>query len=185
MELEVSAEAKDKALNRRIAITVVLLSVFMAFAGIKDRNITKDMSRDQAQAIDLWNEYQATKTKRHLSQASADEIAALSTDPARSAKLVAADTKDVAKYAAEEPRLARQATAAQEDYDRLDQRHDQFDLADAAITTAISVAAVTALIELPWLLFVTWAFGAFGVAMGLAGFLSIDLGLDRIAGFLA
>jgi hypothetical protein len=185
MELEVSAEAKDKALNRRIAITVVLLSVFMGFAGIKDRNITKDMSRDQAQAIDLWNEYQATKTKQHLLQASADEIAALSNEPAKSAKLVAADTKDVAKYSAEEPKLAAKAMAAEEDYDRLDQRHDQFDLSDAAITTAISIAAVTALIEAPWLLFVTWAFAAFGVVLGLAAFLSIDLGLDRIAGFLA
>ena len=33
MEIEVSAEAKDKSLNRKVAITVVVLSVFMGLCG--------------------------------------------------------------------------------------------------------------------------------------------------------
>ena len=43
MEIEVSAEAKDKSLNRRVAITVVALSVFAGLCGIKDGNIVQAM----------------------------------------------------------------------------------------------------------------------------------------------
>jgi hypothetical protein len=39
MEFEVKAEAKDKSLNRLVAISVVILSVFTGVCGIKDGNI--------------------------------------------------------------------------------------------------------------------------------------------------
>ena len=39
MDIEIGAEAKDKAFNRRVAITVVALSIFMGFCGVKDGNI--------------------------------------------------------------------------------------------------------------------------------------------------
>ena len=63
MEIEVSAEAKDKRLNRLIAVTVVTLSVFMGLCNIKDGNIVQAMQYAKADAVDTWGEYQATKTK--------------------------------------------------------------------------------------------------------------------------
>jgi hypothetical protein len=53
MEFEVSAEAKDKRLNRRVAITVVILSVVMGLGNIKDGNIVQAMDQAQAQSVDL------------------------------------------------------------------------------------------------------------------------------------
>ena len=56
MEIEVSAEAKDKRLNRLIAITVVTLSVFMGLCNIKDGNIVQAMQYAKADAVDTWGE---------------------------------------------------------------------------------------------------------------------------------
>jgi hypothetical protein len=38
MDIEISAEAKSKSLNRLVAVTVVVLSVFLGIAKIKDDN---------------------------------------------------------------------------------------------------------------------------------------------------
>ena len=76
MEVEVSAEAKDKRLNRLVAITVVVLSVFMGLCNIKDGNIVQAMQQAQSASVDAWNEYQATRTKQHVAEASRLQIAA-------------------------------------------------------------------------------------------------------------
>ena len=74
MEVEVNAEAKDKRLNRLVAITVVVFSVFTGLCNIKDGNIVQAMQQAQANAVDSWNEYQATKTKLHITEASRTQI---------------------------------------------------------------------------------------------------------------
>ena len=170
MEIEVSAEAKDKRLNRLVAITVVVLSVFTGLCGIKDGNIVQAMQAAQAASVDGWNEYQATKTKLHLAEASRLQIQTLAAPGKGDAALAALD-KDIAKYKAEAPDLAKAAKAQGDLYDALNVHDDQFDAADAAISTAISLAAVAALVESGLLLWAAWVFGAFGLFMGLNGFL--------------
>ena len=185
MEIEVSAEAKDKALNRKVAITVVVLSVFMGLSGIKDGNIVQAMQAAQSASVDKWNEYQATRTKLHIDQASRAQIAALAPDSARAAPVLADLDRNIAKYTAETPKLAADARAQADQYDALNVHDDQFDASDAAISTAISIAAVAALAEAAWLLWVSWAFGAFGLAMGLAGFLGWSLHPDLLSTLLS
>lgn len=170
MEIEVSAEAKDKRLNRRVAITVVVLSAATGLCNIKDGNIVQAMEQAQSSSVDLWNEYQATKTKQHLAETSRAQIAAVSSDPAKVAPILKGLDADIAKYKAEAPKLAEQAKAQEAQYDALNIHDDQFDASDAAIATAISIAAVSALAESSWLLIVAWVFGAFGLFLGLCGF---------------
>src|SRR3569623_833315 len=109
MEVEVSAEAKDKRLNKLVAITVVVLSVFMGVSGIKDGNIVQNMQQAQASSVDQWNEYQAAKTKQHIAEATRAEIALLAADPAKAAPVLAGYDRDIAKYTAESPKLAADA----------------------------------------------------------------------------
>ena len=170
MEIEVSAEAKDKRLNHLIAITVVILSVFTGLCNIKDGNIVQAMQAAQAGSIDGWNEYQATKTKLHLAESARVQLATLAA-PGKADAAIAELDKDIAKYKAKAPDLAKAATAQSERYDALNVHDDQFDAGDAAISTAISLAAVAALAESAMLLYAAWAFGAFGLFMGLNGFL--------------
>ena len=172
MEVEVSAEAKDKRLNRLVAMTVVILSVFMGVCNIKDGNIVQAMAQAQANAIDRWGEYQATRTKTHVAEAARTEIAVLdgpNPSPQAAAALATFDAS-IAHYKQEAPELSAQARGFSAQYDALNIHDDQFDASEAAIATAISMAAVAALAESFWLLVGGWAFGAFGLFMGICGF---------------
>lgn len=168
MELELSAEAKDKRLNQLVAITVVLLSVATGLGNIKDGNIVQAMSQAQAGSLDRWNEYQATRTKLHIVETARAELAA---STGRGSNVLIQFDAEAAKYKAETPRLAAEAKQFAAQYDLLNVHDDQFDAAEASLTTAVSIAAVAALAE-SWIpLFTAWAFGIFGLFMTLAGFM--------------
>ncbi|MBV1689673.1 DUF4337 domain-containing protein [Novosphingobium sp. G106] len=171
MEIEVSAEAKDKRLNRQVAVTVVVLSVCAGLCNIKDGNIVQAMQQAQASSVDRWNEYQASRTKLHLAENSRLQIATLTASPALAAPALAKLDGDIAKYRTEGPALSAQAKQQSALYDALNVHDDQFDASDAATATAISIAAVAALAESGWLLWASWFFGAFGLFMGLCGFM--------------
>src|SRR5205809_2256363 len=76
MEVEVSAEAKDKRINRLVALTVVLFSVAMGLGNIKDGNIVQAMEQAQANSLDRWNEYQSTRPKLHIVETARAQLAA-------------------------------------------------------------------------------------------------------------
>ena len=171
MEIEVSAEAKDKRLNRLVAITVVVFSVFMGICNIKDGNLVQAMQQAKADSVDSWGEYQATKTKLHINETARAEIAVLASGADATGKRTAAATiasldADIAKYQTSAPKIKALAEDHAAQYDALNVHDDQFDASDALISTAISMAAVSALAESFGLLWGAWAFGAFGLFMG-------------------
>jgi hypothetical protein len=182
MDIEIAAEAKDKTLNRLVAITVVALSIVMGLGQVKDGNIVQAMAQAQSNAVDIWGEYQATKTKLHI-----DEVAAVqagwqgAAGGSERTRLAA----EIAKYKAEIPKLRAQATGFQAQYDALNVHDDQFDASDAFLAIAISISAVAALTETLAAVFVAWVFGALGVVMALAGFLGWSLHLDLMARLLS
>ncbi|WP_425230333.1 DUF4337 domain-containing protein [Sphingomonas sp.] len=186
MDVEVTAEAKDKRLNRLVAITVVFLSVFMGLGNIKDGNIVQAMAQAQSNSVDRWNEYQASRTKRHIVDTAAQQLAATAgraPSPAITAAL-AAMRAESAHYVAEAPGLAHEAKGFAAQYDALNIHDDQFDASEALISTAISLAAVAALVESAGVLWLAWAFGAFGVFMGVCGFAGWGFHPDVLSNFL-
>ncbi|MEG3177012.1 DUF4337 domain-containing protein [Sphingomonas sp. RB3P16] len=187
MEIEVSAEAKDKRLNRMVAITVVALSVFMGLGNIKDGNIVQNMAQAKADSVDRWGEYQATKTKIHIAQTARAEMTVIATTPAAHAAAtvaIAGFDRDIVRYSAEVPALAKQAQAFADRYDAYNVHDDQFDASEALIATAISMAAVAALAESFWLLAAGWAFGLCGIFMGVCGFAGWGFHPDVLSTFL-
>jgi uncharacterized membrane protein len=166
MDIEIDAQAKDKRLNRMVALTVVVLSIFMGLGQVKDGNIVQAMAQAQSNAVDRWGEYQATRTKQHIDETALAEARVVPALAGEQARL----TAEIAKYQKEAPQLRRQAEDFQGLYDALNVHDDQFDASDAAIGVAVAVAAVAALSESFPALFAAWAFGGFGVVMGLAGF---------------
>ena len=186
MDVELSAEAKDKRLNRWVAITVVLLSVFTGLCNIKDGNIVQAMQQAKSDSVDRWGEYQATRTKLHIAETARAQIlvaAGASPSPPAVAALASIDA-DIAKYKAETPALANQAQGLSDRYDALNIHDDQFDASEAAISTAISIAAVAALVEAFWLLAGAWIFGAFGLFMGICGFAGLPFHPDLLSTWL-
>ncbi|MDQ2878655.1 MAG: DUF4337 domain-containing protein [Pseudomonadota bacterium] len=183
MEVELNAEAKDKRLNRAVALTVVVLSIFTGLCNIKDGNLVQNMQQAKADSVDSWNEYQATRTKSHISETARAEIAVLDAGGTAGPALAHLDA-DIAKYRVEAPRLKAQAAAQSASYDAMNLHDDQFDASEAAISTAIAMAAVAALAESSWLLVCAWFFGAFGLFMGVCGFARLAFHPDVLSTFL-
>ena len=190
MDIEIGAEAKDKAFNRRVAITVVALSIFMGLCGVKDGNIVQSMQQAQSNSVDAWGEYQATKTKLHIDETALAQTRFLAAmGDARVVEATTPETdrlsQEVTKYRAEIPKLKAAAESFQSQYDALNVHDDQFDAADALISMAVSIAAVAALVEAPAALYASWGFGALGFIMGLAGFLGWSLHSDFMSKLLS
>ena len=169
MEVELSAEAKDKRINRLVALTVVVLSVSVGLGNIKDGNIVQAMAQAQANSLDRWNEYQATRTKLHIVETARAQLAAAPGSMATQEAVNAFDS-DAAKYRSESPKLAEEAKGFSDEYDAMNVHDDQFDAAEASLTTAISIAAVAALTESWAPLIASWVIGTFGLFMTICGF---------------
>lgn len=180
MDVELDAEAKDKRLNRMVALTVVVLSIIMGLGQVKDGNIGQSMAQAQSNAVDRWGEYQATKTKLHIDETAMAQdrflagiggpkvVAATAAEEARL-------TGEEAKYGKEIPALRKEAEGFAAQYDALNVHDDQFDASDAFLSIAISISAVAALTDSFTALAVGWAFGALGLLMSAAGFFGWSL----------
>lgn len=186
MEIEVSAEAKNKRLNQAVAITVVILSVFTGLCNIKDENIVQAMQQAKADSVDHWSEYQATRTKLHIAETARTQLQVIAEGKPNGIASAALRTFDVeiARYKSETPRLAAEAKGFADRYDALNVHDDQFDASDALVSAAISMAAVAALVESFGLLSGAWLFGAFGIFMGICGFAGLAFHPDILSNFL-
>ena len=90
---EHAAHASDPFISR-VAITVAALAVLAAGAGSletveggKALNATSEAVLMQDRATDSWNEYQATKTKLHISEVGRNQLALVVQTPANKAQI--------------------------------------------------------------------------------------------------
>jgi len=177
-------------LNNLVAVTVALLSVFMAITKVKDDNICQAMLQAKSDAVDTWNEYQSKRLKHHLVETARDQADALSLGvsaeaAARLREQMRTDELEIKKYEVEEPQLSAKARSLEETYDALNYRDDQFDLSDAALSISLGLLAVTALTRKRWLLVFSWSVGGLGALMGLAGLLGLHLHPDWLTKLLS
>lgn len=176
-------------LNAVVAISVAITATFSALCHVKDENISEKMQHVQARSVDAWAYYQAKGTKLNIAEAALDSMR-LQRDltPGLSAEARTildgklADYGDkIRHYGTEREEIKRSAEGFEADYDRLEARDDQFDLAEAAGSVAIALLGITALTQRRRLLYLGWAFAALGLAVGLAGFAGLGLHVDFVA----
>jgi hypothetical protein len=181
------AEGDDKRLNKLVAVTVVILTVFMAITKVKDDNIVQAMQKAKSESVDAWAEYQAARIKLHVEENSLAMLRVmepLNIDKALAAKQVAEYEADIKKYQARSAETMKKAKDLEAEYERLNFRDDQFDMSDAFLSIAIALAAVASLTELFWLLYVAWGSGALGLAFGISGFAGWNLRPEWLAQLL-
>ena len=170
---------RDPRLNDTIAVTVVILTVFLAICKVKDDNIVQAMQKAQSASVDAWAEYQSTRVKLHVDENGLAMLKLMETtggiDKAIAAKQAAEYEADIKKYEERSKETRAKAEALEKEYDRLNSRDDQFDASEAFISIAIALAAVAALVDLWWLVYLAWGSGAIGIIFGLAGFAGIAL----------
>jgi hypothetical protein len=169
----------DKRFNNVVAVTVVVLTVFLAVCKVKDDNIVQAMQRAQSTSVDAWAEYQSTRIKLHVDENGLAALRVLESagnvDKTVAAKQIAEYEADIKKYEARSKETRTNAEVLEKEYDRLNSRDDQFDVSEAFISIAVALSAVAALVDAWWLLYVAWGSGAIGVAFGIAGFAEFAL----------
>jgi hypothetical protein len=188
METDVKTEGDDKRLNNLVAVTVVVLSVFMAVSNIKDNNINQAMQKAKQESVDAWAEYQASRIKLHVDENGLIQLRLLETagnfDRALAAKHAAEYEADIKKYQGRSVETRAKAERLEKEYDDLNFKDDQFDISEAFLQIAIALAAVSALADSFWLLYVAWGSGALGLLFGIAGFAGLNLRLAWLAQLL-
>jgi hypothetical protein len=184
-----AAETKNR-LNTWVAITVAIISVFMAVAKVKDDNIVQAMLQSKSDAVDSWNEYQSKKLKHHMAELGLSQVQALQLlAPGRGVVELAAQQKQyrdaIQRYQVEENALMTKAKAFEKAYDDMNYRDDQFDLSDAALSICLGMLAVTSLTNKRKLLYLSWLFAGFGLVMGVAGLFGLHIHPDSLAKLLS
>ncbi len=176
-------------LNAVVAISVAITATFTALCNVKKGNVVQAMARAQARGVDAWGYYQAKGTKLNIAESALDGLRiqretmpGLSVDGrALIDRKIGEYTEKVQRYDVEKGEIKRTAEGFQQDYERLDARHDQFDMAEALTSIAVALFGITALTQKKRLLYLAWAFAAIGVVLGLAGFLGLGLHPDFLA----
>jgi hypothetical protein len=190
VEPDIGADGDNKRLNRLVAITVVMLSVFLAICNIKDGNIVQTMQLAKADEVDSWAEYQGTRLKAYIADAALSQLRVQLAAAAGGAgeealrKEIAANEAIVSRQTTQAADQLKKAQSFRPKLEALGFVDDQFDIAEAFLSIAIATAAVAALAaSYPLLIFALGA-GAAGVVMGLAGFLGWSFHPEWLVSFL-
>src|SRR5688572_9937692 len=179
---------ESKRLSDLVAVTVVILSVFMAISKVKDDNINQAMQKAKADSVDAWAEYQFARVKLHVDENGLHQLRLLETagtfDKTLAAKQAAEYEADIKKYEGRSKETRAKAERLEAEYERLNFRDDQFDMSDVFLSIAVALAAVASLVDLFWLLYVAWGSGAVGLAFGISGFLGLNFRPEWLASLL-
>lgn len=184
-----SGEEAVSRLNNWVAVSVAVISVFLAVTKIKDDNIVQAMMLAKNNAVDTWAEYQSKRIKHHLSELGLNETEVLRSVLRKGApeleKQARRYTDVINRYETEEQELKRKARSYENEYDSLNFRDDQFDLSDATLSISLAMLAVTSLTRKRWLFAASWVFAGFGFVMGAAGLLGLSLHPGWLIGLLS
>jgi hypothetical protein len=165
---------EDKRLNNLVAVTVVILTVFMAITKTKDDNINQAMQKAKADAVDAWAEYQFARVKLHVDENGLNQLRLLESGGQISKELAAKQAAEydaeIRKYEARSRETRAKAEKQEAEYDRLNFRDDQFDMSDVFLSIAVAISAVAALVDSFALLCFAWSSGGVGLLFGIAGF---------------
>jgi Domain of unknown function (DUF4337) len=187
---EAAKEAKrfGKSLNDLVAVTVVILTVFMAVTKVKDDNINQAMQKAKADSIDAWAEYQFARVKLHVDENGLNQLRLLESTGQINKELAAKQATeyeaDIKKYEGRSKETRAKAERLEAEYDRLNFRDDQFDLSDVFLSIAVAVSAVAALVDSFALLYFAWASGALGLSFGIAGLAGLNFRPEWLAALL-
>ena len=185
-----AAEHKKDRLNTLVAITIALLATFTGICKVKDDNIVQAMQQAQADRLDHWSWYQSLHIREEIaSDALATRILQMNTSSpeyhTQYEEAMKHARENLAHIAAHKDEMAAKAKTDQQKYDALNYRDDQFDLSDAMMALAISLLAVTSLVQKRWLYGLALIPSIYGIIMGLAGLLEWTIHPDVIIQMLS
>jgi hypothetical protein len=189
---EAVEKANESKLNTVVAAMVAISATFIALCNVKGGNIVQAMQQAQAHSVDSWAHYQAKSTKQHLAEQMAD-LFTVQRDATTSLNLegrallerrIIDYTASVTIYESEKGEIREKAEAYQKQYEELNIRDDQFDMAEASLSISVALFGVTALTQKRWLLLVALVFAGFGFLIGISGFVGWNIHFEWLAKLL-
>jgi hypothetical protein len=189
---ETMEHAEGGGLTTLVAVVVSVSAAFMAIGSLKDGNIRQTMSQLQSKTVDTWSYYQAKSTKQTIAQSQVEQLQLrLEIEPnlpEHARQAISKETEryrsEVKRYESDKAAIMAKAEGYEKEHEVLLSHHDQFDMSEAGLTLALALYAVTLLTRKRWLFGLALALSAFGVVMGLAGFLGWNLHPEWLARLL-
>jgi hypothetical protein len=162
---EETAEKREN-FGKRVAVLVAILAAFLALASLGANRAQEEVLLAQVQASDTWNEYQANSLKKHINDDVATTLTKLgATDDAK--KLVDANNN---KYIPNQKALMPKAQALEHDRDVAHDRHNSYQVAEAAFQLGIVLCSIAIVARAIWLVFIGAGLGAVGLLSLVNGF---------------
>jgi hypothetical protein len=186
---ELAEARKHDRFNRMVAITVAVLALTMVLGRVKDSNLQIRMMASLTEQLDDWNYYQAKSIKQHQFESQIQDwqlheaLPGPALTPAQQQKLDSALAKwqaQAAKEAAEKADLQAKAEAAKAEYDALREQDHGFHFAEALLTLAVTLFAVSALVKNKPLYGLGLGVAIVGFGMELGGFLGWNLNVQLL-----
>jgi hypothetical protein len=159
------AEARE-SFGKRTAVMVAVLAAMLALAGLGANRAQEEVLLAQVQASDTWNEYQANSLKKHINEDSALALTKLGATDEAKKLLNANDTK----YVPKQKELMPKAQALERDRDVAHDRHNSYQVAEAAFQLGIVLCSIAIVARALWLVFAGAGLGVVGLLSLLNGF---------------
>ena len=158
---------KRESFGKRIAVLVATLAAMLALAGLGANRAQEEVLLAQVQASDTWNEYQANSLKKHINEDVALTLTKLgATDEVK--KLTDANNN---KYIPRQKELQPKAQALEHDRDIAHDKHNSYQVSEAAFQLGIVLCSIAIVARAIWLVFIGAGLGLIGVLSLLNGFL--------------
>jgi hypothetical protein len=174
---ELEKEERKDRLNTLVAITVTLLVTFMAMCKIKDNNIMLLMQEAQASKVDNWAWFQSLNIREDITQSKLGDLKSDTQDGDSPQRKKSAESKIpefealLKKTTDKKEKVKQKAEEEQERYEKLDTVHENFDHSEGAISIAVSLLAMTTLLQKRWMYAVALVPGIIGILCGAMGLL--------------
>jgi vacuolar-type H+-ATPase subunit I/STV1 len=172
---ELEEEKRKDKLNTLVAITVTLLVTFMAICKITDNNVVLLMQQAQADKVDKWSWFQALNIRDDIRQSKLADLQdnLQQEDNAERKKAITAKIGEyeakIKKDADKKDTVKEEAREEEKKYGELNETHEKFDYTEGAISIAVSLLAMTTLLQKRWMYAVSLVPALFGIVKGVMG----------------
>jgi hypothetical protein len=164
---QVLEQAAEKSkLNSQVAILIALMAIVMGLIKVYSENVGQTMAQTQSSIVDSWNRHQADRIRLELVEARWQRLA----DADNTARL-AECTLELAtiRDGVEKSKIRAQESEAA--FRALDRKDNCLDFAEASLSMAMALLAMTSLTQKRWLFAVSGIPLLVGLFAGVFGFL--------------
>jgi len=184
MDIENSlSDAQELEVDRRVAVYIAVLAVFLSICSVGGGNSTKDSTRTNIQASDTWAFYQAKNMRQTTYKLAAEGLQLRLAEPSLPGAVRKQIEEKVAAYKAEIDRLesdpqkgegktqlAAKAKEFEKDRDAALKQDPYFDYSQAFLQIAVVLASASIVLKNRQLLIGSAVLGILGVLLLINGF---------------